>query len=87
MGPATIDRNEKECAMKRFFSFVAGLLSGSVVGAAAAILLAPASGDELRADARARWEEALNAAKEEMEQTQRQKSLEYEQMKESGKLR
>ena len=73
--------------MKKFFSFAAGLLSGSIVGATAATLLAPASGDELRADARARWEEAVNAAKEEMEETRRAKTLEFEQMKEAGKLR
>lgn len=73
--------------MRKFFSFAAGLLSGSVVGATAAILLAPASGDELRADARARWEEALDAAREEMEETRREKTLEFERMKEAGKLR
>lgn len=73
--------------MKKFFSFAAGLLSGSVVGAAAAVLLAPASGDELRADARARWEEAVNAGKQAKEETLRDKSLEFEQMKEAGKLR
>ena len=73
--------------MRKFFSFAAGLLSGSVVGATAAILLAPASGDELRADARARWEEAVGAAKEEMEETRREKALEFERMKEAGKLR
>lgn len=73
--------------MKKFLSFVAGLLSGSVVGATAAILLAPASGDELRAEARARWEEAVEAGKTEMEETRREKTLEYERMKESGKLR
>ena len=73
--------------MKKFFSFAAGLLSGAVVGATTAILLAPASGDELRADARARWEEAVDAAKEEMEETRRNKTLEFERMKEAGKLR
>lgn len=73
--------------MRKFFNFVAGLLSGSVVGATAAILLAPASGDELRADARARWEEAVGAAKKEMEETRREKTLEFERMKEAGKLR
>ena len=73
--------------MKKFFSFAAGLLSGAVVGATTAILLAPASGDELRADARARWEEAVEAAKAEMEETRRNKTQEFERMKEAGKLR
>ena len=73
--------------MKKFLSFATGLLSGSVVGAAIGTLLAPASGEELRADARARWEEAVEAAKEEMEETKREKTLEYQRMKEAGKLR
>lgn len=73
--------------MSKIFSFLAGVLSGSVVGATAAILLAPESGEELRADARARWEEAIGEARSAMERTRRQKELEFERMKEAGKLR
>ena len=73
--------------MKKFFSFVAGMMSGSVVGAAAALLLAPSSGQHLRAEARHRWEEAIDEAKAAMEATRQEKELEFEQMKEAGKLR
>lgn len=72
--------------MSKFFSFIAGLMSGSVVGATAALLLAPMSGDELQATAQARWEQALQEAKAAQEQTRRQKELEFEQMKEAGKF-
>ncbi len=40
--------------MRRIASFLAGLLVGAVVGAAAAILLAPYSGPELQERTRAR---------------------------------
>ena len=73
--------------MRKFFSFVAGIMSGSVVGATVAILMAPASGDELRGQARSRWEEAVAEAKKAMEETERQKELEYNMMKESGEVR
>lgn len=72
--------------MSKFFSFIAGLMSGSVVGATAALLLAPMSGDELQATAQARLEQALQEAKAAQEQTRRQKELEFEQMKEAGKF-
>jgi gas vesicle protein len=38
----------------RITNFLSGALFGGVVGAVAAILLAPSSGDELRADMKAR---------------------------------
>ena len=40
--------------MQRFFSFLAGAVMGGLVGATLAILLAPASGAELRGEMRAR---------------------------------
>jgi gas vesicle protein len=72
--------------MKKFFSLAAGLLSGSVVGATVALLLAPESGAELRADAQARWEQALQEARLAMERTEAQKSAEFERMKVRGRL-
>jgi gas vesicle protein len=62
-------------------------MSGSVVGAAAALLLAPSSGEQLRTDARNRWKETIDEAKAAMEATRLEKEREFEQMKESGKLR
>jgi gas vesicle protein len=40
--------------MRKIVSFLAGLLAGAVVGAAAAILLAPYSGSELQEQVRSR---------------------------------
>jgi gas vesicle protein len=40
--------------MRRFFSFLVGTLTGALVGAAAALLLAPMSGEELQDRARER---------------------------------
>ncbi|HZD11483.1 MAG TPA: YtxH domain-containing protein [Candidatus Binatia bacterium] len=72
--------------MSKLFSFVAGLLSGSVVGATAALLLAPESGEQLKADARARWQQVLTEAELARERTRREMELQFERMKESGKF-
>jgi gas vesicle protein len=40
--------------MRRFMSFLTGAMIGALVGSLTALLLAPASGDELRARARDR---------------------------------
>jgi gas vesicle protein len=45
--------------MKRLVGFIAGAMCGAIVGAVAALLLAPASGVELRQSARARFQEML----------------------------
>ena len=73
--------------MNKFFSFAAGIMSGAVVGGVAALLMAPASGDHLRTEAQSRWEEALAEARRAMEETRRQKELEFEMMKEAGEIR
>ena len=45
--------------MRRAFSFLIGLLSGAMVGAAVAILLAPTSGQELQKRVRTRVENLI----------------------------
>lgn len=72
--------------MKKLFSFMAGFMSGVLVGAAAVLLLTPASGEQLRADAVERWEEALEKARQARERTERQMTQEFERMKERGRL-
>jgi gas vesicle protein len=67
--------------MNRLFSFLAGAMCGALVGATTALLLAPSSGEVLRADAVARWEEALREARQAMEQTRRDLEAQFEQMK------
>ena len=49
--------------MRKFFSFFAGLLAGAMVGAAAAILLAPYSGSELQGQMRARLQTLVDEGK------------------------
>jgi gas vesicle protein len=70
--------------VNKFFSFFAGIFCGAVVGAAAALLLAPESGQELRADMVARWEDALTEARQAMEQTRSDLQAQFEQMQKGG---
>jgi gas vesicle protein len=60
--------HQKELTMNRFLSFLAGVFSGALVGATIAILLAPASGEELRIQIQERaayiQDEVKNAATE-----------------------
>jgi len=50
--------------MRRLVGFIAGAMCGAIVGAVAALLLAPASGDELRQNARARFQEMLTEGRQ-----------------------
>jgi gas vesicle protein len=67
--------------MNKIFSFLAGSLCGALVGGAAAILLTPASGEQLRADAQARWQQAMQEAQQAMDETRRELEAQFEQMK------
>ena len=49
--------------MRKIISFLAGLLAGAVVGAAAAILLAPYSGSELQERVRTRVQALMEEGK------------------------
>ena len=66
--------------MNKILSFVAGSLCGAVVGATVALLLAPASGEELRGEMVNRWEDALNEARLAMEETRRDLQAQFEMM-------
>ena len=48
----------------KIMSFLAGAMSGAVVGATAALLLAPASGEDLRAATRQRYESIIAEARQ-----------------------
>ena len=50
--------------MRRLVGFIAGAMCGAIVGAVAALLLAPASGLELRKNARARFQEMLTEGRQ-----------------------
>lgn len=66
--------------MNKALNFMAGALCGALVGAVTALLLAPASGEQLRDDVISRWEEALNEARAAMEETRRDMQEQFEQM-------
>lgn len=66
--------------MSKIFNFLAGALCGAIVGATAALLLTPSSGQQLREDAISRWEEALAEARQAMEETRRELQAQFEQM-------
>ncbi|HSH04827.1 MAG TPA: YtxH domain-containing protein [Anaerolineae bacterium] len=65
--------------MNKGLGFMAGLICGALVGATAALLMTPAPGAELRAEARAHWEHSLAEAQKAMEETRAQLEKEYEQ--------
>lgn len=67
--------------MNKVFSFMAGAICGALVGGVTALLLTPASGDDLRAEAVARWEAAKQDAQQARTQTRQQLEAEFETMK------
>lgn len=68
--------------MRKMFSFLAGGMCGALVGAVTALLLAPASGDELRNNAVARWDAAMQDARNAMEARRIELESQFERMKE-----
>ncbi|MCB8979031.1 MAG: YtxH domain-containing protein [Ardenticatenaceae bacterium] len=67
--------------MNKVFSFMAGAICGALVGGVTALLLTPASGNDLRAEAIARWEAAKEDAQQARSQTRQQLEAEFETMK------
>ncbi len=67
--------------MNKLFGFLAGAMSGALVGAVLALLLTPASGEQLRIEAANRWQQALDEARKAMEETQREMEAQFERMK------
>lgn len=57
--------------MNKVIGFVSGAMLGALVGATASLFFKPNSGEDLRAQATARWEAALTEARDEMQRTQR----------------
>jgi gas vesicle protein len=67
--------------MNKVFSFMAGALCGALVGSVAALLLTPASGEQLKADAQNRWDMAVTDARRAMEDKRRELEIQFEQAK------
>ena len=57
---------------------MAGALCGAVVGGVATLLLTPASGEDLRAQAEARWQDAKNEAQLAMDERRRELEDQFE---------
>ncbi len=67
--------------MNKLFSFMAGAMCGALVGGVTALLLTPASGNDLREQAMNRWESAKQEAQQARSQTRQQLETEFERMK------
>ena len=67
--------------MHKVFSFLAGAICGTLVGGVTALLLTPASGDDLRQQATTRWEEALAEAKRASQLKQLEMEAEFDRLK------
>lgn len=63
--------------MSKFWSFTAGALSGALVGSVVTLLFTPKSGDDLIADAEARWNEAVDEASRAREAKQLELEMEF----------
>jgi gas vesicle protein len=60
---------------------MAGALCGALVGSVTALLLTPASGEDLRTAATERWELAMEEARKAREEKQKELTDQFEQMK------
>jgi gas vesicle protein len=69
--------------MNKLFSFLAGMLCGALVGTFLVLLLTPSSGQQLRADAAARWEAAMAEARQAMQEKRKELESQFEQLKAS----
>ena len=67
--------------MQKFFSFLAGIFSGLLVGAVSALLLAPMSGDELRSEAQARGNKLVEDIKSAVAEERQRLEEELEALK------
>lgn len=70
--------------MRRFMNFIAGVFVGAMVGSVAALLLAPASGEELKRRASERVESLRDEMTEAYEARRAQMEAEFEQLRERG---
>ena len=67
--------------MGKVIVFLGSAVLGAILGSAAALLLTQQSGEELRLDARQRYQDALAAGRKASEERKRQLIAEYEAMK------
>lgn len=72
--------------MNKMFSFMAGAICGALIGGVTALLLTPASGEQLKADAQSRWDAALSDARQAMEDKQHELENQFEQAKKGERV-
>ncbi len=70
--------------MSKFLAFLSGLLSGAIVGGVAALLLTPQSGDDLKQQARQRYDTMLDEGQKAGEARRQEVLAEFEAMKRGG---
>ena len=70
--------------MRMITSFFSGAICGALVGAAAALLLTPASGDDLQEQIRTRIQSAIDEGRSEMARTEATLATQYENLKRGG---
>jgi len=63
--------------MNKVFSFLAGAISGALVGSVVAILLTPASGEELKQGALDHWHHTLEEARNARDQKRIELETQY----------
>ncbi len=66
--------------MRKLMFFVGGILCGVAIGAALALLLAPASGDAMRSDAQHRFDNMMSEARLASERRRRELEAQLTEM-------
>jgi gas vesicle protein len=67
--------------MGKVLVFMSGVIAGAIIGGAAALLMTPQSGENLRSQARQRYDDAMTAGRKAAEERKQQLIAEYEAMK------
>jgi len=66
--------------MRKILAFVAGAMCGAIVGAVAALMLAPISGDEMRSETRKRFDEIMEEGRKAAAERRADLELQLRQM-------
>lgn len=67
--------------MRKFFSFLAGILTGALIGGLTALLLAPMSGEELRGETQLRIDKVVADVKSAVAEERQRLEAELEALK------
>jgi gas vesicle protein len=67
--------------MSKLLAFLGGVLSGAIVGAVSALLVTPASGDDLKQQARQRYNDMLDEGRKAGETRRAEVIAEFEVLK------